>query len=1062
MSVLSSALIGALSRTSLGELASARAALPVDSGPRSPAPDFSVSGRSERTASDSTGVERVNSPPPPRAVEWVPNPVRTGDSKTDEEINAALEQAARAIDDVRRDAITALAFLSGENRSARRDIARVERRVVSLERRQREAERAAEAERNRARYSQKSLSVPSVVPPALSSSESNRPEENKEKSSGPGLLSTLAQTYLGGKALQGTAAALGGGARGVSGALAAPGRIAGINPLLARGGGVLSGVISAYQEYQNSGNAGRAASTGVGAGLGAWGGATYGAMAGAAVGSVVPIVGTGVGAVVGGIGGGILGGLGGEKLGRSGYDWLTGSRDREADDKNVDSPSPIEIRSKRDVTISSDSSVVIKAPKVSIETRELMINGKVIDLNGVSTTRSSSRSASSTDSSSGSVTETSPTERSSTQAPGASSVSAPQNSVSSGASSPEPSPSSSVPSRVSVGSSSSSEISSSDRVSRSSSTGVSPVGAERRGANPGSARSSVSKTVDSNLPKETKDKIASMSGAALDAALKTEGLHENRDREAVKKYLREGGVNMDPATTAWCAAWVNSTLAQGGLKGSGSNVANSFQRWGSRVGDASTVAKGDVLVETRNRGPNQTGGHVMMATGKTRLDSKGNLQIEAIGGNTKNAVSRRWYSPEQIMIRRNDESTIPSDDSRTTSAVSPAEKRKDPNRIQAAPAPPPRPDGRDASPVAQNQKESGPGGSLAGVRDPELAASIESVAKKHGVHPAAVAGVIKVESNFDSRARTGSYNGLTQIGPATFREAPGGKLAGMTYEEFKNASPAKQVEAYGAYLDHYGFKKQMESRGIDVSSMPIERQAAVLQGMQFSPYGKEWKNELAAGRTGSRVTQSQQARALGSTSIDDMSAYFAKTTPAFVGKNKSEVTPVEAQKVKTPENPATFDERFSGEKSATFDERFGFKLEKDQQKLPPVQPLDDAPNRSGQDKTLNWSSVGTGFDFENTEKDRVASDATEIAKKMPEPPSLEEDPLSSQSGERITSQVKREDPVRTPPAPERSETPSRQPVVNPRHDPETEKPSPGSDGYGAEQCDPDGMGICTV
>jgi len=89
------------------------------------------------------------------------------------------------------------------------------------------------------------------------------------------------------------------------------------------GGALLGGGLEAYDEYQQSGNVGRAASAGVGGtaggALGAWGGAA----AGAALGSVVPIVGTAIGGTIGAI----LGGMGGSMLGGSAgkgvYDYAT-------------------------------------------------------------------------------------------------------------------------------------------------------------------------------------------------------------------------------------------------------------------------------------------------------------------------------------------------------------------------------------------------------------------------------------------------------------------------------------------------------------------------------------------------------------------------------------------------------------------------------------------------------------------------------------------------------------------------------------------------------------------
>jgi chemotaxis protein histidine kinase CheA len=80
-------------------------------------------------------------------------------------------------------------------------------------------------------------------------------------------------------------------------------------------GALLGGGISGYDEYQESGNAGRAVSTGAGAaaggGLGAWGGASAGAALGAFGGPVGMAIGGLLGAAVGGFGVSYLGGKSG-------------------------------------------------------------------------------------------------------------------------------------------------------------------------------------------------------------------------------------------------------------------------------------------------------------------------------------------------------------------------------------------------------------------------------------------------------------------------------------------------------------------------------------------------------------------------------------------------------------------------------------------------------------------------------------------------------------------------------------------------------------------------------
>ena len=169
----------------------------------------------------------------------------------------------------------------------------------------------------------------------------------------------------------------------------------------------------------------------------------------------------------------------------------------------------------------------------------------------------------------------------------------------------------------------------------------------------------------------------------------------------------------------------------------------------------------------------------------------------------------------------------------------------------------------------------GPGASLI-PRDatPETVKAVSSVASGIGVDPAAIAAVVQVESAWNPRQSTGTYNGLTQIGEATFKEA-GGKLGGLTYEQYRNATPDQQIAVYGAWLDHYKFADQMKKHGIDMAKLPVARQAAILQAFQFSPNGDGFKAALARGDDTVPATTTKQARALGSTSIRDMEAHFA-------------------------------------------------------------------------------------------------------------------------------------------------------------------------------------------
>lgn len=124
------------------------------------------------------------------------------------------------------------------------------------------------------------------------------------------------------------------------------------------------------------------------------------------------------------------------------------------------------------------------------------------------------------------------------------------------------------------------------------------------------------------------------------------GMNENEQRDALKKYMSDGGVGLDPAVTAWCAGYVNASLAQAGMEGTGSNMARSFMNWGTGVSDP---RKGDLAVFSRGD-PKGPYGHVGFFEG---YDKDGNIIV--LGGNQNDAVSRQTYAAERLLgFRRYD------------------------------------------------------------------------------------------------------------------------------------------------------------------------------------------------------------------------------------------------------------------------------------------------------------------------------------------------------------------------------------------------------------------------
>lgn len=123
-------------------------------------------------------------------------------------------------------------------------------------------------------------------------------------------------------------------------------------------------------------------------------------------------------------------------------------------------------------------------------------------------------------------------------------------------------------------------------------------------------------------------------------AKSTLGMNENDQNAAIQEYLSNGGVNLDPAVTAWCAAFVNATLKQAGMEGTGSNMARSFLDWGQGVDQPKP---GDLAVFTRGD-PNGPFGHVGIFEG---YNPDGTIRV--LGGNQGNSVSIAGYSPDSLL-----------------------------------------------------------------------------------------------------------------------------------------------------------------------------------------------------------------------------------------------------------------------------------------------------------------------------------------------------------------------------------------------------------------------------
>lgn len=109
---------------------------------------------------------------------------------------------------------------------------------------------------------------------------------------------------------------------------------------------------------------------------------------------------------------------------------------------------------------------------------------------------------------------------------------------------------------------------------------------------------------------------------------------------ALLDYLRTGGVNIDPTTRAWCADFVNATLAKAGQKGTDSGLARSFLKWGMEVTDPQV---GDIAVFSRGD-PNGPYGHVGFFAG---YNPDGTIRV--LGGNQSDSVSYANYPADRLL-----------------------------------------------------------------------------------------------------------------------------------------------------------------------------------------------------------------------------------------------------------------------------------------------------------------------------------------------------------------------------------------------------------------------------
>ena len=147
------------------------------------------------------------------------------------------------------------------------------------------------------------------------------------------------------------------------------------------------------------------------------------------------------------------------------------------------------------------------------------------------------------------------------------------------------------------------------------------------------------------LPKAVATAIGSASMLPwMREAMETKGLHEDRDNASLRRHLADGKHPVDPASTAWCGAYVSDAFAVGlPDEPQDFNVLGARQ-WG-RFGidlPLDDAAYGAVAVFWRGTRDGWMG-HVTLVVGVIR-DATGRVtHLDCLGGNQNNAVKVSRY-----------------------------------------------------------------------------------------------------------------------------------------------------------------------------------------------------------------------------------------------------------------------------------------------------------------------------------------------------------------------------------------------------------------------------------
>jgi uncharacterized protein (TIGR02594 family) len=122
------------------------------------------------------------------------------------------------------------------------------------------------------------------------------------------------------------------------------------------------------------------------------------------------------------------------------------------------------------------------------------------------------------------------------------------------------------------------------------------------------------------------------------------GLTETKDAKVIASFIKKAsGIDINPADTAWCAAFVNGVLGASGGTGTGKLNARSFLNWGVPV---TKPSQGDVVVFERGSAASGKG-HVGFFIGTEMKDGK--QYIKVLGGNQSDSVKESSYPADKLL-----------------------------------------------------------------------------------------------------------------------------------------------------------------------------------------------------------------------------------------------------------------------------------------------------------------------------------------------------------------------------------------------------------------------------